>query len=606
MSLRPVPARWFELVCPRVDTDRTVALLADTGAVEVEVYGVTDDVVRSRELSEGLASYRRLVRSYARYWRGRRLRTTGFTAPPRQRLRLALARIRRWRRDADPRIRRIEALEAKRRQVTLWRDLLTGRAERHVVLPELLATGPALTTVIALLPPGTRLYTPRPTVALRIATADQEWLIAVAPAHQAAALRQHIAAAHGRVVDPPVWLSLPASRAVAFAQRRLTTLELRLERLYGELEVAYQNLDLDEALGDLAYLEWFVEHVGLLPATDHFTRITGWTSDRGGESIAAALEWQGARALFYFPPPPATAHPPQLLSNPWWAKPFELFTHALGTPAAQDADPSPWLALVVPLLFGYMFGDVGQGLVLCACGWAIRGRWSAGRLIAAAGVGAIVGGALFGSVFGREDLLPALWLHPLDAPLTVLAVPVGLGVFLLSLGQGLNGLQAVWQGRLSEWLCHDAGLLATYWGVAGLAVDARFRFLALAGLSWHLFAPLWLERRWQAVAAAAAALLEEGLRLGVNTVSFARVGAFALAHAGLSVTIVALADAAPPVGTILVLLVGNLIVITLEALVVSVQTSRLVLFEFFTRFVHGAGRPFRPLAPPPVVLSPEL
>jgi V/A-type H+-transporting ATPase subunit I len=606
VSLRPVPARWFEVVCPRLDTDRTVALLAYTGAVEVEACDLANDVVRSRELADGLATYRRLASSYARYWRGRRLRSTGLTAAPRQRLRRAMARIGRWRREADPRIRRIEALEAKRRHIILWRDLLTGREERHIVLRDLLTTGPALTTVFALLPAGTRLHPPRPTVVLRLADEDQEWLIAVAPASQGVALRQQVVAAHGRVIDAPAWLYRSADEAVAVANRRLTTLELRLERLYGEVEVAYQNLDLDEALGDLTYLGWFVEKVGNLPATDHFTRITGWTSDRTGEALAAALEWEGARALLHFPPPPATAHPPQLLSNPWWARPFELLTRALGTPAAHDADPSPWLALVVPLLFGYMFGDVGQGLVLVACGWTIRRRWAAGRLIIAAGIGANIGGVLFGSVFGREDLIPALWLSPLHAPLTVLAIPVALGIALLSLGQGLNGLQAAWQGRLTEWLCRDAGLLATYWGGAGLVVDARFRFLLLAGLAWHLLARLWLERRWQVVAAAAASLLEEGLRLAVNTVSFARVGAFALAHAGLSVTVVALADAAPPVAAVLVMFVGNLIIITLEALVVSVQTSRLVLFEFFTRFVHGAGRPFRPLAPPPVVLSPEL
>jgi V/A-type H+-transporting ATPase subunit I len=606
VTLRPVPARWFEVVCPRRDTDRTVALLAETGAIEVEVCYPAHDVIRSRELRDGLATYRRLVGSYARYWRGRHLRTTGLSATPRQRLRHALARIARWRRHADPRIRRIEALEAKRRQVILWRDLIAGREERHVELYALLATGPALTTVIALLPPGTRLYTPRPTVAVHLTSQGHEWLIAVAPAAEETALRRHIVAAHGRIIAPPVWLYRSAAEATAFANRRLITLERRLARLYGELEVAYQDLDLDEALGDLAYLEWFVEHVGDLPATDNFTRITGWTSDRTGDALAAALEWQGARALLHFPPPPDETHTPQLLRNPWWARPFELFTRALGIPAARDADPSPWLALVVPLLFGYMFGDVGQGLVLCACGWAIRRRWPTGRLVAAAGLGAIVGGLLFGSVFGREDVLPALWVHPLHSPLAVLGIPVGLGVLLLSLGQGLNGLQAAWQGRLSEWLCHDAGLLVTYWGAAGLVIDARFRFLALAGLAWHLLSPLWLERRWQATAAAAAALLEEGLRLVVNTVSFARVGAFALAHAGLSVTLVALADAAPPVGAVLVMVAGNLIVITLEALVVSVQTSRLVLFEFFARFVHGEGRPFRPLTPPPVVLMPEL
>lgn len=603
MSLRPVPARWFEVVCPRLDTDRTVALLAATDAVEIEVSGVVDDVLRSRELADGLATYRRMLASYGRYWRGRPVRAAALAAPPRQRLRRAMLRLRLWQRRADRRIRRIEALEAKRRDVGLWRELLACRSETRVELRDLLATGPALTTVVALLPPGARLPTPRPTVALRLAAQDEEWLLTVAPAAQGNALRQHIVAGHGRILAPPAWLHRPTDEAAAFAQRRATTLERRLEGLYGELEVIYQELDLDQALGDLAYLEWFVARVGRLATTDHFTRITGWTSDREGTAIAAALEWHGARALFHFPPRPRSAQPPQLLHNPWWARPFELFTRALGTPAAHDADPSPWLAVVAPLLFGYMFGDVGQGLVLLIGGWAMRRRWPVGRLIAAAGIGAMVGGVMFGSLFGREDVLPALWLHPLDAPLTVLAVPLALGVVLLSIGQGLNGLQAAWQGRLREWLCHDAGLLIAYWGVVGSFFLPAARVLAIAGLVWHLVARAWLERRWQAAAAAAAALLEEGLRLGVNTVSFARVGAFALAHAGLSTTLVALADAAPLAVGVGVMVAGNLLVICLEALVVSVQTSRLVLFEFFTRFVHGTGRPFRPLAPPPALLE---
>ncbi|MDJ0893080.1 MAG: ATPase, partial [Gammaproteobacteria bacterium] len=96
------------------------------------------------------------------------------------------------------------------------------------------------------------------------------------------------------------------------------------------------------------------------------------------------------------------------------------------------------------------------------------------------------------------------------------------------------------------------------------------------------------------------------LRLLVNTVSFARVGAFALAHAGLSSAIVTLADAADVWWLAgLVLLLGNLLVILLEALVVSVQTTRLVLFEFFMRFLRAEGRPFRPLRPPPAVIEGE-
>ena len=95
------------------------------------------------------------------------------------------------------------------------------------------------------------------------------------------------------------------------------------------------------------------------------------------------------------------------------------------------------------------------------------------------------------------------------------------------------------------------------------------------------------------------------LQLLINTLSFARVGAFALAHAGLSSALAALIGAADSLwlqGAVLVL--GNALILVLEAMVVSIQTTRLVLFEFFTRFLTAAGRPFRPLPPPPS-LSPE-
>jgi V/A-type H+/Na+-transporting ATPase subunit I len=96
----------------------------------------------------------------------------------------------------------------------------------------------------------------------------------------------------------------------------------------------------------------------------------------------------------------------------------------------------------------------------------------------------------------------------------------------------------------------------------------------------------------------AAEFVEQILRLLVNTVSFARIGAFALAHAGLSAAIVELAGASGTVGGWIVLAVGNILVIGLEGLVVGIQTTRLMLFEFFIRFLTGGGREFKPLPPP--------
>jgi V/A-type H+-transporting ATPase subunit I len=87
------------------------------------------------------------------------------------------------------------------------------------------------------------------------------------------------------------------------------------------------------------------------------------------------------------------------------------------------------------------------------------------------------------------------------------------------------------------------------------------------------------------------------LQLGVNTVSFVRVGAFALAHAGLCTAVVGMAEAAGR-GYWPVLLLGNAAIVGLEGLVVSIQTTRLILFEFFIRFLTARGRAFEPLPSP--------
>ena len=98
---------------------------------------------------------------------------------------------------------------------------------------------------------------------------------------------------------------------------------------------------------------------------------------------------------------------------------------------------------------------------------------------------------------------------------------------------------------------------------------------------------------------AAGKLFESIFQLMINTVSFVRVGAFALAHGGLSLAFITLAATTDSVvAAVLILLVGNLIVIMLEGLVVTIQTTRLILFEFFIRFLQGTGRIFRPLAAP--------
>jgi V/A-type H+-transporting ATPase subunit I len=133
-------------------------------------------------------------------------------------------------------------------------------------------------------------------------------------------------------------------------------------------------------------------------------------------------------------------------------------------------------------------------------------------------------------------------------------------------------------------------------------MSASTLWLILAGGLWFVIGAVTSREaaahRLATMGQAAAEFLELASQLAINTLSFARVGAFALAHAGLSGAVVGLADAAGGIGYWLVLVLGNALIIGLEGLVVGIQTTRLVLFEFFIRFLKGGGREFKPLAPP--------
>lgn len=603
--LRPVSTRWFEILCPRGESVRAVAELARTLAVETQVHPGAPQDFSLGDLSQGLAEYQGLHARYAPYWERKRLRTTPLAAPPDRVLAQALARIQAWRREADPVIDRLQAAEEELARLKLLLRVLETLGASRLDFAALADSGPVLGSFCAILPEGADPRFPEPLIRRVVPWEEGLCFLLVGPEDALGPARQQVKAAKGRILERPPWLKgdAPKARALISAQRE--RLWVQVVHLEAELEGLFHEHDLEVYLGEAAWLDWFANHVGgLATASDHLVWITGWTDDLRGRSLTGALDRSGTRSLLRFAPAPAGVRAPQVLVNPAWLKPFEIFARALGVPGADEADPTPLLAVIVPLLFGYMFGDLGQGLVLVAAGWWLRRRFAVASLLIAGGASAAVFGLLFGTLFAREDLIPALWLHPLEAPLQVLLVPLVFAVFLLSLGQLLAGLGALRRGELARWLLTDAGFLLFYLGFMAMLSGAATAWPALIGLVWYLAGSLVDARRLLGGLAALAHLAEGGLQLLVNTLSFARVGAFALAHAALSAAVVAMADATGNAAfAIAVLVLGNLFIVLLEGLVVSIQTTRLVLFEFFNRFLEGTGRVFLPLPPPPSIVG---
>ncbi len=602
--LRPASTRWFEVLCPRAESVRTVAALAATGAIEIEVRERVAEDFPVQHLAAGLADYQTLALRYGRYWERGRLRRRVLAEAPTVVLERALARIGAWRREADSLIDTLQVCEEELTRLKWLAQIIEKIAESPLDFGAVARSGPVVGTFCAILSRDADLRPPDWVMLRSVPWEAERCYMILGPAGRLDEVKHLIQSLKGRIIERPDWLKGDARNSLGRIRARREFLSVRVVHLYAELDSLFEDYDLGHALGEVAGLAWFAEHVGGLElAGEHLVWITGWTDDLSGQRIAEALERSQSRTLLRLRPPPPGLRPPQVLDNPPWMRPFELFASAFGVPGGDEADPTPVVAVVVPLLFGYMFGDVGQGAVLVGLGWwlARRGHELA-RLLILGGASAMVFGLLFGSLFAREDLIPALWLHPLHEPITVLAVPLVFAVALLSLGQLLDGLGALWRGELGRWLMRDLGFLVLYLGLVSLPFFPGLDWVPLLGAGWYLIGSFAVHRELIGGLAAIGHLLESGMQILVNTLSFARVGAFALAHTALSTAVVSMADAAPWWAGALILVLGNALIIVLEGLVVSIQTTRLVLFEFFNRFLRGTGRVFKPLpVPPPVV-----
>lgn len=602
--MRPRPACWFEALVARDDCTLLLEALGATGAVELEARAGLRLPESFSGLGPALARIADFNTRYGAWWPSDGITATRLPEPPARTLERGLARLDAWSRDAEPLIRRLEYNTAQLTEAGLWQELLAAPHGVNVDLRALACSGPLTHARLLEFPLDCRPVLPDTLLARDFTISGRAFVIVVGNDSDIAAASRETITAKGLCHVIPEWLDGEHGMDPATAGSRIATLRAERAGLVEMLGAAHARHGLHAVLGDLRRLQWVIDHVEALESGERFARITGWTSDRNGTALAAAVADSGARALLHFAPAPDNARAPLLYANPRWARPFELFPRALGVPGASEADPTLLLAIAVPLIFGYMFGDVGQGLLIAAAGFWLRKRLPVAGLLIAGGLAAAFFGWVFGSVFTRHDLIVPLWTDPLAAPIAVLAWPVAAGALLLAAGLALRALGSFWRDEWARCLGEDLGTIVLYAGILGLFVSRDAWWLVAAGAIMFVGGHMLHARRAAALPAGLGEMIERMLQLSINTLSFARVGAFALAHAGLSSAVSALAlQADSGITAAAIIVLGNVLIIVIEIMVVSIQTTRLVLFEFFARFLSGAGRPFRPLAPPPSLVQ---
>jgi len=600
MTLRPIPARWFELVTTREELASVLDTLAREGTVQLETFSRSAEALFPEGVHDELSAYHDLAKDYRAYWPEPESTAPARFPQPDKVVADGVKTLKAWAAEADPTIAALEDLSNQKRQLERLHGLLAGTEEPLPDLARLGKCGPELAARVYLLPGGLKaLGVPERALHKRIETDGGEYLVAMGSARDIGTLDEQLRAQQARAVPVPEDLPSGAAAAAEDIKKRLQQVDTRIERTQAKLDALSTQYDLAAVIGRIELISWMVSHAEEVSASADLAWVTGWTTATDRASFCEPLTESGLRCLVDFPEPPTKAEAPTLLRNPPWARAFETITQLLGSPARDEADPSVLLAIFAPVMFGFMFGDVGQGAVLLIAGLILRRRMPVFTLLVPGGIMAMVFGFIYGDVFTRKDIIEPLWVHPLEAPIQILLVAIVLGVVVLLTGLLLNAVQAHWRGAARVWWLRECGLLVAYGALLTAVLWPPALWVALLGVAWFVAGEAILDSAApiSAVLRGAATFLESGLQLIVNTVSFARVGAFALAHAGLSVATAQVAAAAGGVGFWIVLFIGNVLIILLEGLIVSIQTTRLLLFEFFVRFLKGEGRMFTPLTP---------
>jgi V/A-type H+/Na+-transporting ATPase subunit I len=351
-----------------------------------------------------------------------------------------------------------------------------------------------------------------------------------------------------------------------------------------------------------------------------FALLAGWTPARELGAVRSRLSAVGASVVELASPPGET--PPTLLAPVRSARPFRVLVETYGAVPYDDLDPTLFAALVFFLMFGMMFGDAGEGLLLIIGALLLR-RVRHPRLVAArrlwpfpaaAGAAAVVFGLLYGEFFGPTGIVPTLWLNPLDHATTLLAIGAAIGVVLLVASHALGLVNRHREGGSRRALLTPsglAGLLVLLGGVLLVAGLAFVTALTAVGAALVAVGALLLYAGFGAesgggVAGVLQRLIESFdalLRVGANVLSFTRLAAFGLMHAAIGAVVVdgtrSLArGTAGYLAAAALFLVGSALAFALEALVVGVQALRLEYYELFSRVFADEGRPFRPWSVP--------
>lgn len=383
-----------------------------------------------------------------------------------------------------------------------------------------------------------------------------------------------------------------------------------------------QRNDLIEAYASIKYYYEINEIKKYAVYAEHSFYMSFWAE----EDVAERLQKSSDTVVVEDPESLKDIQPPTKIKNFRIFSPFEEFVKMYGVPKYNEMDPTMFLGIVYTALFGIMFGDVGHGAVLFLIGLlmtALKKGGFLGKLLIPLGVSSVIFGFVYGTMFGYEGehgIIKPLWFTPMENSANMnktLIYTVVIGVVIILLCMIFNIINGARQKNWQKIVFSQNGIagiafyiLALYMGLSiflgspypaaaigiGIAVSLVLIFLQEPLSKLAEKKKDWIPKeKGGFFVQSFFELFEILLSFVTNSVSFVRVGAFALNHAGMMSVVIMFINQTSGTASIVIAVLGNLLVIGLEGLIVGIQVLRLGFYEMFSRFYDGDGREFKPI-----------
>lgn len=407
---------------------------------------------------------------------------------------------------------------------------------------------------------------------------------------------------------------------ILITEKQLKAVKEKVENLkhnyVDEIKECYSKLIMEkriEALGEK------------IAVTDHFFYCSAWIPESKVDINQKLLEQTEKNIIMDIKASDESGlKAPTKLNNNWLSKPFENLVYMYGVPNYTEVDPTVFFSITYMILFGAMFGDLGQGLLFFLTGFYIqRKNKMFGELLSRVGISSMIFGFFYDSFFGYEHLISKIvpfniFIRPIENINTMLTVAVFLGIVLLYLGFGYSIFNKIKDSDIKEGIFGRNGVVGLVLYTALLLIVANqflegFSFnqqfltiiIVITVMLMLLKEPitnrlkkedfLYHSSPGEYYVESSFELIETFLSMLSNTLSFIRVGAFALNHVGLFIAFHTMADLiGSTFGNISMFILGNLLIIFLEGLVVFIQGLRLMYYEIFSKYYIGNGYKFEP------------